>query len=49
MNYLHLLFGIALYTYIGGFEQFAFIVESDIDYFITLYHIIVEYINAIFI
>jgi len=47
MNYLHVLFGIVLYTYIGGFEQFAFIVESDIDYFLNLIHSIVEYFYAI--
>lgn len=47
MKYLHILFGIALYTYIGGFEQFAFILESDIDYFINLYYSILEYSYAL--
>lgn len=37
MKVLYLLFGLFLYTHIGGLEQFAYVVESDIDYLITLY------------
>jgi hypothetical protein len=40
MKVLYILFGLLLYTHIGGLEQFAYVVESDVDYLINLYYTI---------
>ena len=42
MNPFYIFFLLALYTFVGGFEQFAYVVESDIDYFITLYQTVIN-------